>query len=145
MHSVIHSLALTDWLSLLRIVCLKNRVVQNSEFNLGVSGSLSGSRDVTRRRPATFLLPCPLHRFRFPRDRYPPQDHVPSLYKKSRKMETTVIPPSFFRRIIIIRYFFHSTAFFISSNWYFIFRSISRNHSLLLKNKMFLFRNNNGL
>lgn len=119
MHSVIHSLALTDWLSLLRIVCLKNRVVQISEFNLGVSGS----RDVTRRRPATFLLPCPLHRFRFPRDRYPPQDHVPSLYKKSRKMETTVIPPSFFSTnyYYSILFSFNSIFYLVELIFYFSF------------------------
>lgn len=123
MHSVIHSLALTDWLSLLRIVCLKNRVVQISEFNLGVSGNLSGSRDVTRRRPATFLLPCPLHRFRFPRDRYPPQDHVPSLYKKSRKMETTVIPPSFFSTnyYYSILFSFNSIFYLVELIFYFSF------------------------
>lgn len=119
MHSVIHSLAFTDWLSLLRIVCLKNRVVQISEFNLGVSGS----RDVTRRRPATFLLPCPLHRFRFPRDRYPPQDHVPSLYKKSRKMETTVIPPSFFSTnyYYSILFSFNSIFYLVELIFYFSF------------------------
>lgn len=128
-----------DWLSLLRVVCLKNRVVQISEFNLGVSGNSLSRGAVTSRdvdQPLS-CYPVPCFRFRFPRDRYPLLARITRPFllstKNLEKWKRQRSLPSFLflDELLLFDTFFTQTAFYISSNWYFY--SILRDHSLLLK------------